>query len=110
MVRKRIGILAKYGLTAEVLLITGSPRLVQSLIAGDVDFVFVGVAALIRARTRGAEVAILGASANASSQKIMISKTSKIRRIEDLKGAVMEFRNTARRQTLSRGSRSRKRV
>lgn len=89
MVRKRIGILAKYGLTAEVLLITGSPRLVQSLIAGDVDFVFVGVAALIRARTRGAEVAILGASANASSQKIMISKTSKIRRIEDLKGAVI---------------------
>jgi ABC-type nitrate/sulfonate/bicarbonate transport system substrate-binding protein len=86
---RELGILAKYDLAAEVLLITGSPRLVQSLIAGDVDFVFAGVAALIRARARGAEVAILGASANASSQKIMISKTSKIRRIEDLKGAII---------------------
>ena len=86
---RELGILAKYDLAAEVLLITGSPRLVQSLIAGDVDFVFAGVAALIRARARGAEVAILGASANASSQKIMISKTSKIRRIEDLRGAVI---------------------
>jgi ABC-type nitrate/sulfonate/bicarbonate transport system substrate-binding protein len=86
---KELGILSKYDLTAEVLLITGSPRLVQSLIAGDVDFVFAGVAALTRARGRGAEIAILGASANASSQKLMISKTSKIRRIEDLKGAII---------------------
>jgi ABC-type nitrate/sulfonate/bicarbonate transport system substrate-binding protein len=86
---RELGILAKYDLTAEVLLITGSPRLVQSLIAGDVDSVFAGVAALTRARGRGAEVAILGAAANASSQKLMISKTSKIRRIEDLKGAVI---------------------
>ena len=85
---KELGILAKYDLTAEVLLITGSPRLVQSLIAGDVDFVFAGVAALTRARGRGADVAILGA-ANASSQKLMISKSSKVRRIEDLKGAVI---------------------
>src|ERR671912_914647 len=86
---RELGILSKYDLTAEVLLITGSPRLVQSLIAGDVDFVFAGVAALTRARGRGAEIAILGASANASSQKLMISKTSKIRRIEDLKGAII---------------------
>ena len=68
-VARELGILAKYDLAAEVLLITGSPRLVQSLIAGDVDFVFAGVAALIRARARGAEVAILGASANASSKR-----------------------------------------
>jgi ABC-type nitrate/sulfonate/bicarbonate transport system substrate-binding protein len=86
---KELGILAKYELTAEVLLITGSPRLVQSLIAGDVDSVFAGVAALTRARGRGADVAILGAAANASSQKLMISKSSKVHRIEDLKGAVI---------------------
>ena len=65
---KELGILSKYDLSAEVLLITGSPRLVQSLIAGDVDSVFAGVAALTRARGRGAEVAILGAAANGSSQ------------------------------------------
>ena len=85
-VAKETGILAKYDLTAEVLLITGSPRLVQSLIAGDVDVVFAGVTALVRARSRGAEVAILGAAANVSSQKLMVSRSSKVRRLEDLKG------------------------
>ncbi|MGH7874150.1 MAG: hypothetical protein ACREQO_18265, partial [Candidatus Binatia bacterium] len=54
-VAKEMGILAKHSLTAEVVLITGSPRLVQSLIAGDVDVVFAGVTALIRARARGAD-------------------------------------------------------
>ena len=88
-VAKELGILAKYDLIAEVVLITGSPRLVQSLIAGDVDVVFAGVTALIRARSRGADLAILGASANLSSQKLMVSRASKIRRLEDLKGAIV---------------------
>ena len=86
---KELGILAKYDLAAEILLITGSPRLVQSLIAGDVDVVFAGVTALVRARVHGAEVAILGASANTSSQKLMVSRSSRIRRLEDFKGAVI---------------------
>src|SRR5437870_1176370 len=88
-VAKETGSRAKYDLAAEVVLITGSPRLVQSLIAGDVDVVFAGVTALIRARSRGAEVAILGASANLSSQKLMVSRSSKIRRLEDVKGAII---------------------
>jgi ABC-type nitrate/sulfonate/bicarbonate transport system substrate-binding protein len=88
-VAKEAGILAKYDLTAEVVLITGSPRLVQSLIAGDVDVVFAGVTALIRARARGAEVAILGAAANLSSQKLMVSRSSKVRRLEDIRGVTI---------------------
>jgi NitT/TauT family transport system substrate-binding protein len=88
-VAKESGILAKHDLAAEILLITGSPRLVQSLIAGDVDVAFAGVTALTRARVRGAEVAILGASANVSSQKLMVGRNSKIRRLEDLKGAII---------------------
>jgi NitT/TauT family transport system substrate-binding protein len=88
-IAKQTGILAKYDLDAEVLLITGSPRLVQSLIAGDVDVAFAGITAITRARTRGAEVAILGAAANVSSQKLMVGSNSKIRRLEDLKGAVI---------------------
>ena len=83
------GILGKYDLTAEIILITGSPRLVQSLIAGDVDFAFAGVTAFIRARMRGAEVAILGTSTNVSSQKLMVGRASKVRRLEDLKGLVL---------------------
>lgn len=88
-IARETGILAKYDLAAEVVLITGSPRLVQSLIAGDVDVVFAGVTALIRARARGADVAILGAPANVSSQKLMVGRSSKMRRLEDLKGAVI---------------------
>jgi len=86
---RETGILAKYDLVAEVLLITGSPRLVQSLIAGDVDLAFAGITAITRARVRGAEVAILGASANVSSQKLMVGRNSKIRRLEDLKGVIL---------------------
>jgi NitT/TauT family transport system substrate-binding protein len=88
-VAKELGLLGKYDLAAEILLITGSPRLVQSLIAGDVDVAFAGVTALTRARVQGAEVAILGASANVSSQKLIVGRNSKIRRLEDLKGAII---------------------
>lgn len=88
-VARETGILSKHDLVAEILLVTGSPRLVQSLIAGDVDVAFAGVTALTRARVRGADVAILGASANLSSQKLMVARNSKIRRLEDLKGATI---------------------
>ena len=36
---KELGIFAKNDLVAEILLITGSPRLVQALISGDVEVV-----------------------------------------------------------------------
>ena len=42
-VAKELGIFGKHDLVAEILLITGSPRLVQALISGDVDLVFAGV-------------------------------------------------------------------
>src|ERR1043166_1398723 len=83
------GISAKYDLNSENILITGSPRLVQSLIAGDVDFAFAGVPAWMRARLRGAEVAILGTSTNVSSQKLMVGRNSKIHRLEELKGSIL---------------------
>jgi len=83
------GILAKYDLNAETVLISGSPRLVQSLIAGDVDFAFAGVSAFMRARMRGADVVILGTATNVSSQKLMVGRASKIRRLEDIKGAIL---------------------
>jgi ABC-type nitrate/sulfonate/bicarbonate transport system substrate-binding protein len=88
-IAKELGILAKHDLAVENLLITGSPRLVQALIAGDVDVIFAGVTALTRARMRGADVAILGASANLSGQKLMVGRTSKIRRLEEVKGATI---------------------
>jgi ABC-type nitrate/sulfonate/bicarbonate transport system substrate-binding protein len=41
-VAKDSGILAKYGFTADIVLIPGTPRTVQALIAGDVDYAAVG--------------------------------------------------------------------
>jgi NitT/TauT family transport system substrate-binding protein len=80
---------ARQGLDAEVILLTGSPRLVQSLIAGDVDYAIVGATATMRARMRGADVVILAATTNVSSQKLLVGQKSGIRRLEDLKGRVV---------------------
>src|SRR5688572_33469356 len=57
---KETGILAMEDVDADVKLITGDPRLDQSLIASDVDIAFAMIAAMRRARMRGDEVAILG--------------------------------------------------
>ncbi|HEV8725165.1 MAG TPA: ABC transporter substrate-binding protein [Candidatus Binatia bacterium] len=78
-IAKETGGFAKHGLDADVILLTGSPRLAQSLIAGDVHHALVGAAAVMRARMRGAEVVILGAAANVSSQKLVVNPKSGIR-------------------------------
>ncbi len=83
------GILAKYGLEAELILLTGSPRLVQSLIAGDIDLSVVGITAVMRARIRGADVVILANPSNVPNQKLMVSHASKIHRLEDLRGVTI---------------------
>jgi NitT/TauT family transport system substrate-binding protein len=88
-VAKEAGIFSKHGLDVDVILLTGSPRLVQSLIAGDVDYAVVGASATMRARMRGADVVILAATTNVSSQKILVGRNSGIRRLEDLKGRVV---------------------
>ncbi|MBF8254771.1 MAG: NMT1/THI5 like domain-containing protein [Deltaproteobacteria bacterium] len=88
-IAKETGMFARQGLDADVILLTGSPRLVQSLIAGDVDYAIVGATATIRARMRGADVAILAATTNVSSQKLLVGQKSGIRRLEDLKGRVV---------------------
>ena len=88
-IAKETGMFAKHGLDADVILLTGSPRLVQSLIAGDVDFAVVGLTALMRARMQGAEVAVLATTTNVSVMKLLVSRQSGINRLEDLKGRVM---------------------
>ena len=88
-IAKETGSFAKHGIDADVILLPGSPRLVQSLIAGDVHYALVGAAAVMRARMRGAEVVILGAASNVSSQKLVVNPKSGIRNLEDLKGRVI---------------------
>src|SRR5262245_24751960 len=81
---KDSGMLAKYGFTAEVLLIPGTPRTVQALIAGDLDYVTAGAPASLRARTQGADVVILSTLANFSSQRIMLRPDSTLSSVKDL--------------------------
>ena len=84
-IAKETGSFTSHGLDADVILLTGSPRLVQSLIAGNVHYALVGAAAVMRARMRGAEVVILGAATNVSSQKLVVNPKSGIRKLEDFK-------------------------
>ncbi len=88
-IAKDAGFFAKQGLDAEVVLITGSPRLVQTLISGDVDYAVVGATAAMRARMRGADVVMLATMANLSNMKLLVGKDSGIRRLEDLKGKAL---------------------
>ncbi len=85
-IAKETGMFAKHGLDADVILLTGSPRLVQSLIAGDVDYAGVGVTAVMRARMQGADAVVLATTTNVSVMKLLVSRKSGIHRLEDLKG------------------------
>ncbi len=86
---KDSGMLAKYGFTAEVLLIPGTPRTVQALIAGDLDYVTAGAPASLRARAQGADVVILSSLANFSSQRIMLRPDSTLTNFKELKGKII---------------------
>jgi ABC-type nitrate/sulfonate/bicarbonate transport system substrate-binding protein len=86
---KDSGILAKYGFTADVVLIPGTPRTIQALIAGDLDYVTAGAPASLRARAQGADVVILSTLANYSSQRVFIKADSTLSGPKDLKGKVI---------------------
>jgi len=80
------GILAKYGFDADVVLVTGSPRVVQSLIGGSFDYAIPGGTPLLRARVQGADTVILSTITDYSTQQIMIHPRSGIQSVEQLKG------------------------
>ena len=86
---KDSGILAKYGFTAEVLLIPGTPRTIQALIAGDLDYVAAGAPASLRARAQGADVTVLSTLANSSAQRVFIRPDSKLNSFVELKGKII---------------------
>src|SRR4029434_2071719 len=56
---KGYALLVKYGFTADVLLIPGTPRTIQALIAGDLDYVAAGAPASLSARGQDGDVAVL---------------------------------------------------
>ncbi len=85
-VAKDSGIFARYGFDAEVPLVTGTPRLVQSLIAGDFDYALVGTTALMRARIQGADPVILATTTNYTTQQLVADPRTDLHTLADLKG------------------------
>jgi ABC-type nitrate/sulfonate/bicarbonate transport system substrate-binding protein len=86
---KDSGILAKYGFSAEVVLIPGTPRTIQALIAGDLDYVTAGAPASLRARAQGADVTILSTLSNYSSQRVFVRPDSTLSSFKELKGKII---------------------
>ena len=72
LLAKDSGLLAKYGFTADVVLIPGTPRTVQALVAGDLDYAVAGTPAVLRARMQGADVIVLASLAAYSSQRVFV--------------------------------------
>jgi len=88
-VAKDSGILAKYGFTADIVLIPGTPRTIQVLIAGDLDYALAGAPAVIRARMHGAEVVMLACISTYSSQRVFVRRDSKLQSASDIKGRII---------------------
>ena len=88
-ITKDAGFLAKYGLTAEIVLIPGSPRTVQALIAGDLDYAIAGAPAILRARMQGADVVVLSSNSGFSSQRVLLRPDSTVASLSDLKGKIV---------------------
>ena len=85
-VAKEAGLFPKHGIDAEVILLTGSPRLIQTLLAGDVDYALGGTASVLRARFRGADPVIVAGTTNFTGQRVLIRPDSTLQRLQDLKG------------------------
>lgn len=61
---KDLGLLKKYGLDGEVVLVPGTTRQIQALVGESIDFAHVDAAGHIRAVMRGADMVLVGGSLN----------------------------------------------
>jgi len=80
------GLLAKHGLSGDVVFIPGSPRTVQTLLAGEIDYAVVGAPAFLRARMQGADVVVLASLSGFVSQRVVLRLDSPISSFKELKG------------------------
>jgi ABC-type nitrate/sulfonate/bicarbonate transport system substrate-binding protein len=88
-IAKDSGILSKYGFTADIVLIPGTPRTVQALIAGDIDYSVAGSPAVIRARIQGADVVMLAGLSSFPSQRVFVRRDSNLQGAKELKGKII---------------------
>ena len=81
---KESGAFEKYGLQADIILITSGPVSVQSLIGGDLHAVSAASNAVINAVLSGAPIVAVGGTANRPYHRLFVQ--SDINRLEDLRG------------------------
>ena len=81
---KDLGLLAKYGLSGDVVMIPGSTRGIQALVAGSVHFAQVDAVTTINAIQQGAELVMISGSMNTFPFSFVAQK--EIRKPEDLIG------------------------
>ncbi|HLH25259.1 MAG TPA: ABC transporter substrate-binding protein [Chloroflexota bacterium] len=85
-IAKEAGLFDKYGLDVDLHLVPGTPRLTQSLIAGDFDYANVGAPAVIRARALNGDTLILASAGNYFTFRIMANQQSGIHSLAELRG------------------------
>src|SRR5918992_2750670 len=81
---KDLGLLAKYGINGDVVLLPGSTRQIQGLIGNSVDFAQVDAVTTINAINQGAELVMISGSLNTFPFSFVAQK--EIRKPEDLSG------------------------
>jgi NitT/TauT family transport system substrate-binding protein len=70
-------------------LLTGSPRLIQTLLAGDIDYALGGTSSVLRARFRAPDPVIIATTTNFSGQRVLLRPDSQLQRLQDLKGKIV---------------------
>ena len=81
---KDLGLLKKYGLDGETVLVPGTTRQIQALIGESIHFAHVDAAGYIRAAMRGADMVLVGGSLNKFPFSLVTQK--EIRKPADLVG------------------------
>jgi NitT/TauT family transport system substrate-binding protein len=81
---KDLGFLAKYGLNGDVVMVPGSPREIQALVANSVHFAQVDAATTINAIQQGADLVMISGSMNTFPFSFVAQK--EIHKPEDLVG------------------------
>ena len=84
---KESGAFEKYGLQADILLITSGPLSVQALLGGDLQVVSAASNAVINAILNGAPIVAVGGTANRPYHRLFVQP--EINRLEDLRGKTL---------------------
>ncbi|MGH7797060.1 MAG: ABC transporter substrate-binding protein [Candidatus Binatia bacterium] len=84
---KESGAFEKYGIQADIILITSGPVAVQALIGGDLHVVSAASNAVINAILNGAPIIAVGGTANRPYHRLFVQP--EINRLEDLRGKTL---------------------